>query len=129
MDNSAAWAESAFQDAGIAYQRSEMNKSALYLEALPLFMRGSVSIPDHAKLLRELRLLERRTSRMGKDIVDHGRNGSDDYANALAGMLRALAGSNYESMDWVGDAAPATIPVYGNGWGHPLLRHSLLRWP
>ena len=80
---SAAWAETAFQDAGIAYQRSEMSKSALYLEALPLFMRGSVSIPDHPKLIRELRLLERRTSRVGKDIVDHGRNGSDDHANAL----------------------------------------------
>ncbi len=44
---SAAWAETAFQDAGIAYKRSDMNKSALYLEALPHFMRGSVSIPDH----------------------------------------------------------------------------------
>jgi len=127
---SAAWAETAFQDAGITYQRSEMTKSALYLEALPLFMRGSVSIPDHPKLIRELRLLERRTSRIGKDIVDHGRNGSDDYANALAGVLRALAGSNYENLDWVcgpDDPAPATMPMYGNGWGHPLLRHSLLR--
>jgi hypothetical protein len=128
---SAAWAETAFQDAGITYQRSEMNKSALYLEALPHFMRGSVSIPDHPKLVRELRLLERRTSRAGKDIVDHGRNGSDDHANALAGMLRALAGSNYESLDWVcgpDDPAPAMMPMGGNGWGHPLLRHSLLRW-
>jgi hypothetical protein len=128
---SAAWAETAFQGAGIAYQRSEMSKSALYLEALPLFMRGSVSIPDHPKLLRELRLLERRTSRIGKDVVDHGRNGSDDYANALAGMLRALAGSNYESLDWVcgpDDPAPATIPMYGNGWAHPLIRHPLSRW-
>ena len=128
---SAAWAETAFQAAGITYQRSEMNKSALYLEALPHFMRGSVSIPDHPKLVRELRLLERRTSRAGKDIVDHGRNGSDDHANALAGMLRALAGSNYESLDWVcgpDDPAPAMMPMGGNGWGHPLIRHSLSRW-
>ena len=70
-------------------------------------------------------------SRAGKDIVDHGRSGSDDHANALAGMLRALAGSNYESPDWVcgpDDPAPAMIPMGGNGWEHPLLRHSLLRW-
>jgi hypothetical protein len=33
-------------------------------------------------------LLERRASRIGKDVVDHGRSGSDDHANALFGMLR-----------------------------------------
>jgi hypothetical protein len=101
---SAAWSETAFQDAGIIYTRSEMNKSQLYLEALPHFMRGALSIPDHPKLIRELRLLERRTRRIGKDIVDHGRNGSDDHANALAGMLRALAtlSTAYDvSMRWV----------------------------
>jgi hypothetical protein len=36
------------------------------LKAMPHFMRGAVSIPDHARLLRELRLLERRTSSSGK---------------------------------------------------------------
>jgi hypothetical protein len=78
------------------YERSELNKSALYLEVLPLFMRQAISIPDHPRLLRELRLLERRTSRIGKDIVDHGKGGSDDYwarlckapANALAYRFR-----------------------------------------
>jgi len=34
-----------------------------------------------------LRLLERRTHRSGKDTVDHGVNGSDDYANALCGSM------------------------------------------
>jgi hypothetical protein len=52
-----------------------------------------VSIPDHKRLLRELRLLERHTHRSGRDTVDHGKNGSDDYANAVAGVLRDL--SNY----------------------------------
>ena len=93
---SAAWAETTFRDAGITYRRSEMAKSQLYLEALPPFMRGTVRIPDHARLIRELRLLERRTSRVGKDVVDYGRNGTDDLANSLAGMLRSLAvGSGY----------------------------------
>jgi len=50
-------------------------------------MRGAVSIPDHACLLRELRLLERRTSPSGKDTIDHGKNGSDDYANSLCGCI------------------------------------------
>jgi hypothetical protein len=38
-------------------------------------------------LIRELRLLERRTSRSGKDSVDHPQNGSDDHANAFAGAM------------------------------------------
>jgi hypothetical protein len=81
------WTAGAFKDAGIDYERSELPRSGLYLEAIPQFARGAVSIPNHPKLIRELRLLERRTSRSGKDSVDHPQNGSDDYANSLAGAL------------------------------------------
>jgi hypothetical protein len=42
-------------------------------------------------LTRELRLLERRTARSGKDSVDHGTGGSDDFANSLFGALQLLA--------------------------------------
>jgi hypothetical protein len=63
----------------------------LYLEALPLFARGAVSLPNHSQLIRELRLLERRTHRSGKDSVDHGSGGSDDHANAVVGILRQLS--------------------------------------
>jgi hypothetical protein len=55
----------------IRYTRSEQVTSQLYLESLPLWVRGLVSIPDHKRLTRELRLLERRTHRRGKDTVDH----------------------------------------------------------
>ena len=78
-----------------------MNKSQLYLEMLPIFMRQNLSIPNHPRLLRELRLLERRTSRMGKDVVDHGPHGSDDYANSLAVCLRSLAKAIDIKMSWV----------------------------
>ena len=98
---SAAWCETAFTKAGIKYIRSEMNKSQLYIESLPLFMRQSLSIPNHPKLICELRLLERRTSRMGKDVVDHGPHGADDHANALAGLLRTLTSAVDISMSWV----------------------------
>src|SRR5207244_12957429 len=63
-----------------------------YLEGRPLWTRWLVSIPDHAQLVRELRLLERRTARSGRDSVDHGAHGSDDYANALSGALRLAGG-------------------------------------
>jgi hypothetical protein len=87
---SAAWAESEFRAAGITLKRSDKPASQLYIESLPLFMRGVVSIPNHPRLVRELRLLERRTSRSGRDVVDHGRNGFDDHAASLAGMLRSF---------------------------------------
>jgi hypothetical protein len=101
----AAWVANAWRNAGLRYVRSELHKSALYLEALPLFTRGAVAIPDHKRLARELRLLERRTSRVGKDIVDHGRGGSDDYANALVGMLDLLTNRK-------------TLGAQGWGWGN-----------
>jgi hypothetical protein len=51
-------------------------------------MRGVVMIPNHPKMIRELRLLERRVSRSGLDTVDHGANsGSDDYINSVCGAL------------------------------------------
>jgi hypothetical protein len=35
---------------GVTYNRSEMSKSAIYLECLPLFTRGIIRIPDHPRL-------------------------------------------------------------------------------
>jgi hypothetical protein len=84
---SGEWVAAAFKKAGVDYRRSKQPRSILYLESMPAFMRGAVSIPDHSRLLRELRLLERRTSPSGKDTIDHGKNGSDDYANSLCGCI------------------------------------------
>jgi hypothetical protein len=102
---SAAWVEMAWKAEGLIYERSELAKSGIYLESLPLFVRQVVAIPEQSTLTRELRLLERRTSRAGKDIVDHGRTGSDDYANSLCGLLYLLTKKKkyrYDtSMKWV----------------------------
>ena len=81
------WVAAAFRDAGATYERCLLTKSQLYLEALPAFNRGAIAIPNHEQLLRELRGLERRVHRSGKDTVDHGSRGSDDYANAVCGAL------------------------------------------
>jgi hypothetical protein len=90
------WVTTAWREAGLPYERSEKNKSQLYLEALPLFTRQLISIPNHTQLLRELRLLERRSHRSGKDTVDHGPRGNDDHANALCGCaVLASAATRY----------------------------------
>ena len=109
------WVSAAFEDAGLRYVRSELARSGLYLEAVPAFSREAVRIPDHAQLSRELRLLERRTSRTGRDSVDHPANGSDDYANALAGAL------------WLGLRKRSTYSLAGvNGPDKPARRNSPL---
>ena len=63
----------------------------IYLEVLPLFTRGLVSPARPPQTVQGTALLERRVHRSGKDSVDHGRSGHDDYANAVCGCLRSLA--------------------------------------
>jgi hypothetical protein len=81
------WVANAFRKTGMTYTKSDKPKSKLYLEMLPHFNRGAISIPNDERLIRELRLLERRTTVSGQDRVDHpqGAGASDDLANVLAG--------------------------------------------
>jgi hypothetical protein len=87
------WVASSWRETGIDYRKSSLVKSDIFLECIPLFTRGLVRLPDHAKLLRELRLLERETHRSGKDAVHHPKNGNehDDHANAVCGALQLCA--------------------------------------
>jgi len=68
-----------------------------------------VSIPDHKRLVTELRRLERRAHRSGRDTVDHGRGGSDDYSNVVCGSLTLLAtylnGYDVNFPAWIGGGA------------------------
>ena len=51
--------------------------------------------------------------RSGKDSVDHGRSGHDDYANAVCGCLRSLAFASWDSWDAAygdGDDLPSSEP-------------------
>jgi hypothetical protein len=84
------WVAGTWRETGINYRKSPLVKSDIYLECVPLFTRGLVRLPDHAKLLRELRLLERQTHRSGKDQINHPRNGRDDHANTVCGALNLV---------------------------------------
>jgi hypothetical protein len=81
------WVSGEFRDAGARYEKTPVPKSTLYLESLPYFNRGCVFGPDQSDLMKELRDLERRTHRSGKDTVDHPKRGSDDLANAFCGCM------------------------------------------
>jgi hypothetical protein len=88
----AAWTSGAWERTAVHYVTSDIPKSQIYLEAIPTFTRGQASLPNHPKLIRELRLLERQTHRGGRESVDHPKNGGhDDFANVTAGVLRILS--------------------------------------
>ena len=80
----AGWVRQAFEAEGVQYEESKLDRSAAYLEMLPLFSEGRIKLLDDARLVRELQCLERRTRAGGKDMVDHPRGGHDDYANVTA---------------------------------------------
>lgn len=73
-----------FRKNGLSYEPSELNRSEIYLELLPLVHSGRAVLLDHPELLRELRGLERRRGISGKDRVDHRAGARDDIANAAA---------------------------------------------
>ncbi|MGB7296811.1 MAG: hypothetical protein WBC70_14595 [Candidatus Aminicenantales bacterium] len=81
---SGEWCSSAFEKEGISYKNSELSKSDLYVEFLPLIMQQRVELLDHKQQTIELRQLERRTGR-GKDIIDHPQGLKDDISNSAAG--------------------------------------------
>jgi hypothetical protein len=98
------WVASAWRKCSLPYAPATLTASETYLEALPLWTRGAVRIPDHPTLLRELRLLERVPARLGKVQVTHPRGVHDDYANVCFGALQALVGGKYRydcTMSWV----------------------------
>lgn len=71
----------------VSYLPSELPKSQLYLELLPLLMAKRVQLLDNRRLVAQLCALERRAGRIGKDTVDHQPGSFDDVANAAAGAL------------------------------------------
>jgi hypothetical protein len=84
----AEWVVSAFRHAGMRYAISDLDKSAIYCEALPLFAQKRVELLDDKRLLTELRLLERKPRAGGRgDAVDHPPRGTDDIANAACGAV------------------------------------------
>jgi hypothetical protein len=76
-----------FRAHGIAHASSDRDRSAIYLDALPLLNAGRVVLLDAPDVLRELRGLERRRGPAGRDRVDHAPGQHDDQANAACGAL------------------------------------------
>jgi hypothetical protein len=86
------WPRERFAVHGITYKPAEMNRSELYLACLAPLNSGRLDLLDHPRMIAQFVGLERRTSRAGKDSVDHPPGGHDDVANAVAGALVVAQG-------------------------------------
>lgn len=82
-----AWPADEFDRHGIRYRFAGKPKSDLYVDALPAFLSQRVEIPPDDRLVTQLASLERRTSRAGRDSIDHRPGAHDDRANAAAGLI------------------------------------------
>lgn len=105
------WPRERFAVHGIHYEPSARPKSDIYRDFVPLVNSGRVELLDHPRLLAQLAGLERRTSRAGRDSIDHAPGGHDDVANAAAGALvLALSGDAMSEQDFC-DILTAGAPV------------------
>ncbi len=86
------WPREAFKKHGVTYDASARPKSDLYRDLLPRLNSGEVDLLDEQRLIAQLCGLERRTSRGGRDSIDHAPGSHDDVANAAAGCLVGVLG-------------------------------------
>jgi hypothetical protein len=87
----ASWSSTAFERHGIRYEHSPMNRSELYLETLPALNAKRVRLLDNARLIGQLANLERRTTRGGKDSVDHSPGaGKRGHVRIIGFILREI---------------------------------------
>jgi hypothetical protein len=93
------WPRERFQAHGITYQPAEMNRSELYLAFLPLLNLARIDLLDSPRMVAQFVGLERRTSRAGRDTVDHAPGAHDDISNAVAGALVTKADAPMEITD------------------------------
>ena len=112
----AQWVVDAFAKCGIKYAHSERDRSQIYLDAMPLFTSGKVRLLDNKWLITQFASLERRTSSLGKDRIDHGPGGHDDVCNAAAlALITRGRGRMIINPDFV--RATAQLPTYRrNNW-------------
>jgi hypothetical protein len=96
----AEWVAESFFRHGIRLRPSEKSRSEIYAEVLPAINSRQVSLLDDKRLIAQLVSLERRTSRSGKDSIDHAPGAHDDIANAAAGALVFAVGRRGPTLHW-----------------------------
>lgn len=86
------WPTERFRENGIDYRPSDRPKNEIYLDFLPLLNSARVELLDNARLVSQLCALERRSTRGGRESIDHPPGAHDDVANSVAGVATLLVG-------------------------------------
>lgn len=84
------WPREQFRKCAVEYWPAAKPKSDLYVGLLPAINSGRVDLLDHDRLVAQLCSLERRTSRAGRDSIDHAPGAHDDVANCIAGVAHLV---------------------------------------
>src|SRR5262249_13083231 len=100
------WVSDAFRAHHIDYRPSELNRSQLYADCLPLFTASKVRLLDQPRLIAQFCALERKAVAGRADVFDHPRGAGhhDDCANSAAGALVLAGTTRYD------------VPVAGLWW-------------
>jgi hypothetical protein len=85
------WPREQFQKRGITYLPAKKTRTELYVELLPRLNGATIELLKNDRLVHQLVSLERRTTRGGKDSIDHPPGAHDDIANAVAGVAHHAA--------------------------------------
>jgi hypothetical protein len=96
------WPREQFRKWGVDYEPAGKPKSELFGDLLPVINSRRAALLDDGRMVSQLTALERRTSRGGRDSIDHPPGGHDDLANAVAGAISML----------VSDEEPGMIAFY-----------------
>ena len=118
-----SWPVERFEAHGIKYEPAAKHKSDLYRDLLPAINSRQIDLLDDARLAAQIVGLERRTARGGRDSIDHAPGAHDDIANAVAGVVAALASGATRfdsSYNWVG--GPEDGQAFNNPyWWMPMV--------
>lgn len=88
----ANWTVETFAKAGSKYIQSDRDRSAVYMDTLPIFTSGRAPLLDNPKLISQFASLERRTFSTGRERIDPG-PGHDDLANSAAIAMSLVDGA------------------------------------
>jgi hypothetical protein len=116
------WPVEAFGAVGIRVEQAAKPKSELYIDLLPLINARRIQLLDHPRLISQLCSLERRTSRGGRDSIDHPPSGHDDVCNAVAGAASLAIGHQGVTVSPELLARALALPV------NPHRSHSAWSW-
>ncbi len=86
------WPKERFRKHGVKYNRCLRVRSDLYKDLLPLLNSQQVELLHNQKATAQIATLERRTTKSGKDSINHADGCHDDVANAIAGAATIAVG-------------------------------------